>query len=62
MIHRNGDKLFTYYFNAVSRKEELFDIRKDVHEQHNLFAETDADYVALLRKEMKEYLALHRNY
>jgi glucan phosphoethanolaminetransferase (alkaline phosphatase superfamily) len=62
MIHHNGDKLFTYYFNAVSRKEELFNIRKDVYEQHDLLAATDANYVALLRKEMKEYLALHRNY
>jgi len=62
MIHHNGDKLFIYYFNAVSRKEELFDIRKDAHEQHNLLAETDADYIAVLRKKMKEYLSLHRNY
>lgn len=62
MIHHNGNKLFIYYFNAVSRKEELFDVRKDPNEENNLLNQTDANYVATLRKKMKEYLTLHQNY
>jgi glucan phosphoethanolaminetransferase (alkaline phosphatase superfamily) len=62
MIHRNGAKLYAYCYNALSKKEELFDMRNDPHEEHNLLDQTDANYVATLRKKMKEYLALHQNY
>ena len=62
MTHHYGNKLFIYYFNTVSRKEELFDVRKDPNEENNLLDQTDVNYVEILRKKMKQYLTLHQNY
>jgi hypothetical protein len=55
VIYRDGDKLFKFIATPQYGKEELYDLRKDGHEVHDLVEEQPA-LAVLLRDKVRGYL------
>ena len=56
MIYRDGDRLFKFIATPQYGKEELYDLRRDGREAHNL-VEEQPTLAALLRDKVRGYLS-----
>ncbi len=54
VLYRNGDALFKFIATPQYGKEELYDLRLDAHEAHNLVAQRP-ELAGLLRSKLREY-------
>jgi hypothetical protein len=55
VIYRDGERLFKFIATPQYGKEELYDLRQDGHESHNLVDE-QPELAALLRDKVRGYL------
>jgi glucan phosphoethanolaminetransferase (alkaline phosphatase superfamily) len=57
IINYQNDKMYKYCFNKSTKKEEVFELRSDMNETHNILKSTDKKLLKQLRIKMKEFVA-----
>ena len=62
IIDRGDGRIRKFYYHALTKVEELYDLDADPFEQKNIIAQATPDYISMLRQKMKLFMAAHQNY
>jgi lipoteichoic acid synthase len=49
VIHNRYDSLYKYTFNKETKKEQVYDLKKDLYEKNDIIKNIDTNYLFLLR-------------
>jgi len=57
IIKYQNDKMYKYCFNKSTRKEEIFELKNDINENHNIIEHSERQLIQQFRVKMKAFVA-----